>query len=120
MTLLLTNDDVEQVLDMRGAMAALEPLYCELVDGRAVLRPQTQTYLHGSLPGSSYCLKTVEGGSETLGVIALRVTSQMFRAEMAGGVERRVQVPTAPGGRYMGLVLLLSAAHGGLLAIMPD
>ncbi|HLI27780.1 MAG TPA: ornithine cyclodeaminase family protein [Chloroflexota bacterium] len=120
MTLLLTNEEVAQVLDMPAALAALEPLYRDVVAGRAVLRPQTQTYLPGPLPGSSYCLKTVEGGSERLGTMALRVTSDVLRAETAGGVERRIKVPAAPGGQFLGLVLLFSTEHGGLLAILPD
>src|SRR5256885_327584 len=120
MTLLLSNEDVEQVLDMAGALAALEPVYRDLPDGRAVNRPQSQTYLPGPLPASSYCLKTVEGGAQALGVMAIRLTSDVLRAETLDGVERRVKVPTAPGGRYLGLVLLFSLEHGGLLAIMPD
>ncbi|HZU05230.1 MAG TPA: ornithine cyclodeaminase family protein [Chloroflexota bacterium] len=120
MTLLLTNEDVAQVLDMAESLAALEPVYRALPAGRAVLRPQTHTYLAGPLPASSYCLKSVEGGAEALGVIALRLTSDVLRAETAGGVPRRVKVPAAPGGRFLGLVLLFSLEHGGLLAIMPD
>ena len=119
MTLLLTNEDVEQVLDMAGSLAALEPVYCDLPAGRAVLRPQSQTYLPGPLDGSSYCLKTVEGGAQAVGVMALRLTSDVLRAEWASGVARRAKVPSAPGGRYLGLVLLFSLEHGGLLAILP-
>src|SRR5438067_8774025 len=120
MTLLLTNEDVEQVLDMPGALAALEPVYRDLPSGRAVNRPQSQTYLRGPLPASSYCLKTVEGGAQALGVMAIRLTSDVLRAETLDGVTRRVKVPAAPGGRFLGLVLLFSLEHGGLLAILPD
>ena len=120
MTLLLTNDDVEQVLGMPAALAALEPIYRELPEGRAVNRPQSQTYLPGPLTGSSYCLKTVEGGAQTLGVMAIRLTSDVLRAENSDGVERRVKVPAAPGGRFLGLVLLFSTENGSLLAILPD
>jgi len=120
LTLLLTNDDVEQVLDMRTALTALEPVYRDLPEGRAVNRPQSQTYLPGPLEGSSYCLKTVEGGAQTLGVMAIRLTSDVLRAENADGVERRVKVPAAPGGRFLGLVLLFSTEDGSLLAILPD
>jgi alanine dehydrogenase len=120
MTLLLTNDDVEQVLDMRGALAALEPVYRDLPEGRAVNRPQSQTYLPGPLPDSSYCLKTVEGGAQALGVMAIRLTSDVLRAETVDGVTRRVKVPAAPGGRFLGLVLLFSLENGSLLAILPD
>ncbi|HLH24120.1 MAG TPA: ornithine cyclodeaminase family protein [Chloroflexota bacterium] len=120
MTLLLTNEDVEQVLDMPGALAALEPVYRDLPAGRAVNRPQSQTYLPGPLPGSSYCLKTVEGGGQSLGVMAIRLTSDVLRAETTDGVTRRVKVPAAPGGRFLGLVLLFSLENGSLLAVLPD
>src|SRR5256885_6098849 len=120
MTLLLSNEDVEQVLDMAGALAALEPVYRDLPDGRAVNRPQSQTYLPGPLPASSYCLTTVEGGAQALGVMALRITSDVLRAETLDGVTRRVKVPAAPGGRFLGLVLLFSLENGSLLAILPD
>ena len=120
MTLLLSNEDVEQVLDMPRALAALEPVYRELPEGRAVNRPQSQTYLPGPLEGSSYCLKTVEGGAQELGVMALRLTSDVLRAETTDGVTRRVKVPAAPGGRFLGLVLLFSIENGCLLAVLPD
>ena len=120
MTLLLTNEEVEQVLDMPAALSALEPVYRELAEGGAVNRPQSQTYLPGPLPGSSYCLKTVEGGAQALGVMAIRLTSDVLRSETVDGVERRVKVPAAPGGRFLGLVLLFSTENGSLLAILPD
>ncbi len=120
MTLLLTNEDVERVLDMRSSLDALEPAYRELAEGHAVLRRQSQTYLPGPLPASSYCLKTVEGGSETLGVMAIRVTSDILQGREVAGVLRREKVAAAPGGRFLGLVLLFSLATGELLAILPD
>jgi alanine dehydrogenase len=120
MTLLLSNEDVEQVLDMAGSLGALEPVYRDLTTGRAVNRPQTQTYLPGPLEGSSYCLKTVEGGAQALGVMAIRLTSDVLRAETVGGVTRRIKVPAAPGGQFLGLVLLFSLENGSLLAILPD
>jgi ornithine cyclodeaminase/alanine dehydrogenase-like protein (mu-crystallin family) len=120
MTLLLTNEDVEQVLDMAGSLEALEPVYRDLTTGRAINRPQSQTYLPGPLEGSSYCLKTVEGGDHALGVMAIRLTSDVLRAETSGGVTRRIKVPAAPGGRFLGLVLLFSLENGSLLAILPD
>ncbi len=120
MTLLLTNEDVEQVLDMGASLRALEPAYRELAEGQAVLRRQSQTYLPGPLPASSYCLKTVEGGSETLGVMAIRMTSDVLRGREVAGTLRREKVAAAPGGRFLGLVLLFSTSTGELLAIIPD
>src|SRR5688500_11636313 len=105
---------------MPTALAALEPVYRDIPGGRAVNRAQSQTYLHGPEPGSSYCLKTVEGGAEAVGVMAIRLTSDVLRAETTEGVTRRVKVPAAPGGRFLGLVLLFSTETGALLAILPD
>ena len=59
MTLLLTNEDIERLLDMPAGQRALEPAYRELAEGRAVPRLQSQTYLPGPLPASSYRLKVV-------------------------------------------------------------
>jgi alanine dehydrogenase len=120
LTLLLTNEDVEQVLDMPSALAALEPAYRGLATGAAVLRRQSQTYLPGPLADSSYCLKTVEGGSSSLGVMAIRMTSDVLRGRTVEGRFRREKIAAAPGGRFLGLVLLFSIETGELLAIMPD
>jgi ornithine cyclodeaminase/alanine dehydrogenase-like protein (mu-crystallin family) len=120
MALLLTNDDVHQVLDMQAAIAALEPAYRDLVAGHGVIRAQSQTYLPGPLPHSSYCLKTVEGGSEALETMAIRMTSDVIKGREIDGKLRREKIPAAPGGRFVGLVVLFSVTTGELLAIMPD
>lgn len=120
MTLLLTNEEVEQVVDMRSSLEALEAAYRDVAEGGAVLRRLSQTYLPGPLPASSYCLKTVEGGSESLGVMAIRLTSDVLQGREVGGVLRREKVPAAPGGKFLGLVLLFSLETGELLAIIPD
>jgi len=118
-TLLLTNEEIEQVLDMPRALAALEPVYRDLARGQAVNRPQSQTYLPSPTSGVSYCLKTVEGGDQELGVMAIRLTSDVLGAETVDGVTRRTKIPAA-GGRFLGLVLLFSLENGSLLSILPD
>jgi alanine dehydrogenase len=120
LTLLLTNEDVEQVLDMPASVRALEPAYRDMVSGSAVSRRLSQTYLPGPLPDSSYCLKTVEGGSEALGVMAVRLTSDVLSGRYVGGKLRREKIAAAPGNRFLGLVLLFSLSTAELLAIMPD
>jgi ornithine cyclodeaminase/alanine dehydrogenase-like protein (mu-crystallin family) len=105
---------------MPAALKALEPAYRELAAGAAVTRDQSQTYLPGPLPNSMYCLKTVEGGLQAQGVMAIRLTSDVLRGREVAGKLRREKVPAAPGNRFLGLVLLFSVATGELLAIMPD
>ena len=58
--------------------------------------------------------------AQALGVMAIRIVSDVLRAETTDGVTRRVKVPAAPGGLFLGLVLLFSLENGSLLAILPD
>ncbi len=52
--------------------------------------------------------------------MAIRVTSDVLRGREVAGVFRREKVAAAPGGRFLGLVLLFSTHTGELLAILPD
>jgi len=45
MTLLLTNDEVEQALTPQDAIAATESIYRELAEGKALNRARSQVYL---------------------------------------------------------------------------
>jgi alanine dehydrogenase len=55
------------------------------------------------------------------GVWALRVTSDLVGVErLANGVERRRLLPAAPGGKYVGLVMLFSLSSLEPLCIMHD
>jgi len=49
MPLLLSNKDVEKVLDIRECMDVLEHSFKDYADGRAVNRPRS--HLHSSRPG---------------------------------------------------------------------
>lgn len=119
MTLILNNDEVERALDFDEASACLEEAYRDLAEGRAVNRPTTQTYLPHALPRSTYNFKSVEGGVKALGVMALRLTSEIVREEEASGTLRLNKVPLAEG-KFIGLVMLFSIETGEPLAIMPD
>ena len=114
-TLLLTNDDVRRVLDMRGCIDALEEAFLDYARGEAVNRPRSHTYtdLGG---GRHYLLKTMDGSLRRHGVHALRVTSDLT-FEHSG---RRDKIPAAPGERYVGLVLLFDIAELRPLALVHD
>ena len=115
MTLLIDNDAVRAVLRMPDAIAALEVAFAELADGRAVNRPRSHTYtaLGG---GRQYLFKSMDGSLPTAGVHALRLTSDLVH-ERDG---RREKLPAAPGGRYVGLVLLFDLNTLVPLALVHD
>src|SRR5688500_7293165 len=117
MTLVLNNDEVASLFDMRSALTLLEEGYRELGNGRAVIRPRAHSYLGTSLPETSYMFKSFEGGIERLGVMALRISSEHHSP--IRGVAQKVAAPadSPAGGRFLGLVLLFSTETTELLAI---
>jgi alanine dehydrogenase len=123
MTLLLTNEEVEQALDPREAITATENIYRELAEGKALNRARSQVYLPAESkqnPGFHYRMKTQEGGSLECGVWALRVTSDMAGFSYTAGVKRRRILPVADGNKYCGLVILFDVEKIQPVAIMPD
>jgi alanine dehydrogenase len=123
MTLLLTNEKVEQALTPQDAIAATESIYRELAAGKALNRARSQVYLPAESrenPGFHYRMKTQEGGSLDCGVWALRVTSDMAGFSYTAGVKRRRILPVATGNKYCGLVILFDVEKIEPVAIMPD
>lgn len=120
MTLILSNEEIEQLLTMEDCVSALEELYRELAEGTALYRRRSDTIVPGSLPGSLYGLKSMDGISPGAGVAAIRINSDVVTWPVRDGFTRREKVPAAAGGRWVGLILLFSTASGEPLAIMPD
>ena len=121
MTLILSNDEIDQILDMRDLVPALEEAYVELVEGRGgnrlrsdIVTPTTQT------PDGLYALKSMDGVIPKFGIGAIRINSDILTFPTSGNEMRRVKMPAAPGGRYVGLVLLFSTHDGAPLVICPD
>src|SRR3954466_6020756 len=82
MTLMLSNDDAEKVLTMRGAMEALEQVYRDLGNGSAVNRGRTDIFAPtvaeiGADVPSAHQFKTLDGSIPRLQVASIRVTSDV-------------------------------------------
>ena len=120
MTLILNNDEIQQALTIKDSLDALEETYRELAHSRAVNCPISQTYLPHSMAQTSYSFKSVNGGVKKLGVLALRITSDILCEKSVGESIRLEKLPLAGRGQYVGLVQLFSVETGELLAIMPD
>jgi alanine dehydrogenase len=119
MTLILSNNDIQDTLSIHECLEVMEDSYREQANSRAVNRPTCHSYLPHSLPNSTYSFKSVDGGVGKLGVLALRVTSDIVQEQELHGSVRLEKVPLAKG-MFVGLVQLFSAETGELLAIMPD
>ena len=120
MTLILSNDDVAKLLTMRDCIDVLEDVYVELANGRGVNRVRSDCLVPAGQGDALYSLKSMDGVIPKLGVGAVRIDSDIVTWPKQGNNMRRVKVPAAPGGRYVGLVLLFSSQTGEPLAIMPD
>lgn len=118
MTLILTIDEQRELLGMVDVLAALEPMYRDLAAGTAVSRLRSDTICPAD--DGVYGLKSMDGLVPSAGVGAVRINSDIVTWPVVNGHPRRVKVPAAPGGRWVGLVLLFSVSTGEPLAIMPD
>ena len=120
MTLLLSNAEVDSVLDMPACLVALEQAYREHAARRALNRPRTDLYApHPERSDAVYVFKSFEGLLPSAGVVALRINSDVIAwTEYAGSIRKDKQ-PLADG-RWVGLVLLFSMRTGEPLAIFPD
>lgn len=119
MTLLLSNEDVLRVLDPRACIDALEVAFGDLAAGVAVNRPRSHTYTPLG-DGHWYLFKSMDGSVPRLGVQAIRMSSDHTYEHEQGGMRRREKLPLAPGGRYVGLVLLFDIRTLEPLAILQD
>ena len=120
MTLILNNDDIQKALKVKECLEIMEESYLEQAAGRAVNRPTCHSYLPHSIPQSTYSFKSVDGGVGKLGVLALRVTSDVVQEQQVHNSVRLEKLPLAGTGMFVGLVQLFSSVTGELLAIMPD
>jgi len=119
MVLILSNSDVQKALQVQECLDVMEDSYREQAVSRAVNRPTCHSYLSHSLPQSTYSFKSVDGGVGKLGVLALRVTSDVVQEQNLHSSVRLEKIPLA-NGMFVGLVQLFSSETGELLAIMPD
>ncbi len=119
--LILTNDQITELLDMRECVAALESAYRDLGLGDAVDIPRQDMLVANRREGAVHAFKTMSGSWPGSGIAALRLNSDVVTWPMVNGAPRRVKVPVSePGGRYNGAVLLFSTDTGQLLCMFTD
>jgi alanine dehydrogenase len=118
--LLLTNDDVTAVLSMADCLDPMEQAFAELGKGLAVSRSRSDMVVLQPDPGRHYILKTCDAALPSVGLSAVRVTSNMMQEVRAEGARRLDPLPLANGGGYVGLVFLFDMQRLNLVAIIHD
>jgi ornithine cyclodeaminase/alanine dehydrogenase-like protein (mu-crystallin family) len=117
--LLLTNDDVEQVLTMADCVDVLRRFFEEEGKGQVLTRQRTESWLPHLTTDTFYQCKTMEGGVPYIGKYVIRIDSNVTRKKQQGQSSRVEHVPFA-NGSWMGVLLVLSTETGELLGWMPD
>ncbi|HEX9443725.1 MAG TPA: ornithine cyclodeaminase family protein [Candidatus Binatia bacterium] len=113
----LTNEHVEQVLDMPACLVAMEDAYRELNEQRAGYRPRIDFYVPQE--PHYYRWGTMEGASRKLGVFAIRMKSDMLAWQRDGEYQTEDKYCIEPG-TYCGLIFLLSVRNAEPLCLMND
>lgn len=118
--IVLTNEQVRELMPIASYVEAIETAYREYGLGRAV--NQTRIDLYGELPGENqYCVfKSMVGMLPKDHVVALRINSDVISWTRREGNLRKEKIPAAEGGRWVGLVFIFDTLTGELRGIMPD
>ncbi len=113
---LLTNADVQQVLDMAGGIAALRTGYRDLARGDAAYVPRIDLYAPTGRDDDYYQWGSMAGACRSYGVVAVRIKS-----DVASWPEGRTQEKyCVEPGTYSGIILLYSTTNGEPLALLQD
>jgi ornithine cyclodeaminase/alanine dehydrogenase-like protein (mu-crystallin family) len=119
--ILLTNEDVEPLLNMPDCIEAIEAAFSDLGNSDAVDIPRQDAIVPIAREGAVHDLKTMSGTWPKAGIAAIRLNSDIVHGPVVNGKPRRVKLALSePGGRYNGQVLLFSTNTGQLLCIVND
>jgi alanine dehydrogenase len=114
--LLLDNNTVAQILNMKGCLEALETGYRDLVNERAVYRGRIDVFVPNDDPKLMYRWGTMEGACRAYETFAIRMKSDMLEWPDGKTVEKYCMER----GTYCGLVMVFSTRNGEPLAIIND
>jgi alanine dehydrogenase len=120
LTLLLSNEEVDGLLQMPDCIDALEQGFRAFGDRRAANAGRCEILTPTDRSDALYSLMNMNGVVPDLGVAAVRINSDILTWPASAQGVKRVKIPSAPNGRYVGLVLLFSTGTGEPLAIYPD
>jgi alanine dehydrogenase len=114
--LLINNQTVAQLLDMKGCMEALETGYRDLINERAIYRGRIDVFVPNDDPKLMYRWGTMEGACRAYETFAIRMKSDMLEWPEGKTVEKYCIEP----GTYCGLVMVFSTRNGEPLAVIND
>ena len=118
--IILSNEEIESFLSITTCIDALERAYRSWDKGTAINRPRTDLVMPSPNEAGVYAFKSMEAGLYDPPIVAMRINSDIIRWNQQDGRVIKTKVPSAPGDKYVGLVMLFSTVTGEPLAIFPD
>src|SRR3989338_3692450 len=118
MALYLSNDNVTDLLTMKGCMQSIEAIYEELAIGDAVYRHRIDVFIPPGKEDSYFRWGTMEGGSRKT-AFAIRLKSDMVYWPRWEGGRTEEKYCVKPG-LFCGFILLFSVQNGEPLAMIND
>jgi len=118
--LILSNEEIQSFLSINTCIDALESAYRSWSKGTAINRPRTDLVIPSSSESGVYAFKSMEAGLYDPPIVAMRINSDIIRWNNQGGRVIKTKIPSAPGEKYVGLVMLFSTVTGEPLAMFPD
>lgn len=116
--LLIDNEVVKRVLNMRDCIDVQERAFAALAVGEAISRPRIDMFAPCDLDDGYYRWGSVEGAND--GIMAIRMKSDVMSwPKFADGSRSEMKYCMQPG-TYCGLVMLFSTGNGEPLAMMND
>ena len=86
--LVLSNDDVQQVLQMSDCLAVLRRFFEEDASGRVLTRHRSESWLPHDRSKAFYQCKSMEGGVPYLAKYAIRIDSNITQEIRHGEMTR--------------------------------
>ena len=116
--LLISDQEVRQVITVRDCIDAVEGAFAEEARGIAVNRPRSRYKVPPDLDKPGYMANIIAGAVPGSGVAALRYDSTIVQERVVAGT-KRMDFPS-PSKRSWGFVLLFSLETGEPLALLHD
>lgn len=119
MPLLITNDDVAEVLEMGEALDRMEMALGQLADGDAVTHPRTALWSPTAADGDYYRWSCQLGSIRSPPRFAIRFKSEVLSWVDRGGALIEEKHNVTPG-TFMGVIMLFDSTDGALVGIVHD
>lgn len=116
--LLISDDEVKQVLKMPECIEAMERAFAEEARGIAVSSPRVRYKVPPDLDKPGYMANIIPGAVPSFGVAALRYDSTIVQERVVGGSKRMDF--RYPANRSWGFFMLFSLESGEPLALIHD